>query len=355
MKKITLILATALTLLSINAYADEPCVNPNKKSPVLQDYFDLKLAQGFNNMQLIKDLDKKFCFDYKKNSDDIINQIFQIYTKEQKDFFFAKNPSFKDYKTPDTNVDLLMYSIGFPFMYLDNPTPELKAYIINTYKKYVPNATEDLFDQHIHNFWVNAEDFTKYPPRLKAFIDFSNSLLPYYNKADLNKKDPLGNNALHYAMMTKNSKPILYFQPTGLELLKKNDLGANLWHYAFLPAPSYLPKGYTDVELKAINKYLLDNFKPSYIRFMGLGNPLSTTYKQVYPFEYFAYKFKDNNPELYNSLKTKYPEVFNTPDEVLKDNDMNIPELTKYFNVLIMPKVSDASYRAKKMQNEHKN
>lgn len=316
------------------AYAE--CSNPKQQVPNLDNYWELKIAQGFNDMKVIKQLDSKYCYNYLINNQDYGSPLFQMLSLEQVDFFIQKIPTFKAYKTPDTELDLLLYTLSMPYMYYDYVNDDLKNYLISRYKRSVPDATVQLFDEKIHNFWFNEDDLKKYPQRLKELINYANGILPLFNKSDLNKKDTFGNNALHYAVMIKNSKPITYFNPTGLEALKKNDLGANLWHFAFLPAPKVLPKAYVDAELKVINKHLLDNFKPSHIRFMTLGNPLNKEYPQTYPFEIFAYKFRDNNPELYTALKTKYPEIFMLSDEELEENSLNTNEIEKVFNDLII-------------------
>lgn len=344
MNKFKLIFASILCASGSLAYAQ--CSNPAQTIPSLDNYWELKIAQGFNDMNVIKKLDQKYCYNYLVNNADYGNPIFQMFSKEQMDFFLEKIPTFKEYRTSDTDLDLLLYGLGMPYMYYDYASDDLKNYLISRYKRSVPSATVALFDTNTHNFWFNEEDLKKYPQRLKTLIAYGNSLLPLFNKSDLNKKDKEGNNALHYAVITKNSKPLLHFNPTGLENLKKNDRGANLWHFAFLPAPTVLPKAYVDMEIKVINKFLLDNFKPSHVRFMTLGNPLNKEYPQVYPFEVFAYHFKDNNPELYASLKAKYPEIFTFTDEELQKYEFNKDEIQVFFNHLIIPpKKSDVTLK----------
>lgn len=321
------------------------CSNPSQQVPVLENYWELKVAQGFNDLNTIQALDKKYCFNYLVNNKDYGSPLFQMFSKEQVNFFLPKIHTFKEYKTPDTDLDLLLYGIGMPYMYHDFPNENDKKFIISRYKKSVPSANMSLFDEKNHNFWFSDEDLLKYPQRLKALIEYGNGLLPLFNKADLNKKDKFGNNALHYAVMTKNSKPLLHFNPTGLEVLKKNDKGANLWHFAFLPAPVILPQAYVDAELKVINKYLLDNFKPSHFRFMTLGNPLNNEYKQTYPFEIFAYKFRNNNPELYKALRTTYPELFVAKEEDLEKGEFDKESIELYFNDLIAPDKLRKNYK----------
>lgn len=330
MKKYQLIFTSILLTFGANSFA-QGCSNPAQKVPTLDNYWELKIAQGFNDLNVIKKLDNTYCFNYHVNKIGYSNPLFQMFSKEQADFFIQKIPTFKDYKTPDTGDDLLLYALGMPYMNHDYPNDDLKDYLLSRYSRYVPEANLTYFDTKHHNFWINPELLKKNPQRLKHFIDYANSLLPLYNKQDLIRKDDQGNNALHYAVMTKNSKPLEHFKPTGLETLKKNNLGANLWHYAFFPAPEYLPKAYVQQELKNINKYLIDNFKPSYIRFMSLGNPLNQEYNQVYPFEVFLHHYKDNNPELYNFFKTKYPQLFVLSEEEIEALNFNKKEVEKYF------------------------
>ena len=74
------------------AYAE--CSNPKQQVPNLDNYWELKIAQGFNDMKVIKELDSKYCYNYLINNKDYGSPLFQMISLEQVDFFIQKIVSF---------------------------------------------------------------------------------------------------------------------------------------------------------------------------------------------------------------------------------------------------------------------
>lgn len=331
-RSLKIIFASLICAFGVNSFAQQTCSNPNQKIPSNDNYWEMKIAQGFNEVDTIKKLDEKFCFDYGRQDNNFSSFLFQMMSPEQTTFFFKRIPKYKEYRNKDRANDILMHYLLFPYINYDEGE-DSKERILSIYKRIHPEATDAIFKKE-HNFWVNPKMLKSNLSELKRMMDYGNSFLPYYSKNDLTKKDMFGNNALHVAAITKNYKVMDHFLPTGLELLKKNDLGANVWHYAFFPAPDILPAIYVKEQQTLMNRYLLNNFKPTHFRFMTLGNPNNPHNPNVYSPEVFFYYFRNNNIELYNALKKAHPSLFTMSEERLKEYVFDPNVIVKTFGFL---------------------
>lgn len=273
---------------------------------------DIGTALLINNLSILQHFLVEYCVDnnsFAQNEEG--NPMYLARSNDAIKYLLAAGIQPFTKLNPQNKVDMLTY-----FM-LDE---EANKKFIETSDKYLGEKLK-IFEKkfNVPNLSKVKSPFISYEEREKILT----TLLAEYKRTDFYHKDALNNNISTYAMMTSEPEILgrsLTLSPN-LSLVQKNKDGLSLLHIAMLPKHIVGNEAQKKSKNTSINNFIMANIN---------DKNLSMTRYEDLNYVDFVSLMKNNNPDLYSAIITKFPSI--SPNRF---NEMTNEEKTKataFFN-----------------------
>lgn len=264
---------------------------------------DIGVALITNNILLLQHFISTYCLDsnsYSQNEE--FNPIYLARSNDALKYLLATGIQPFSKLNDETKIDMLTF-----FMLED----EVNKHFLDTSGNFINSKLKEL------EIKLKIPNLNKNVPHISAEErrKIIATLLSEYKRNDYFHRDSLGNSISVYAIMASEPEILgksLTLSPN-LALFQKNKDGLSLFQIAMLPKHlTHLDSN--KLKQKAINDFIVSNLNDKNI---GMVRYEDLNYID------FASLLKDNNPELYQALISKFPAISPTRFNSMTDDEKN--------------------------------